>query len=86
MLGEDYNWEKMQSLDVFFLTSPQEIVEISQKFVAVDVEDFLPFVRNRTSNSDVHQSNNSRWNGVLNKIVEPWGFIITTCVIIIRLI
>ena len=36
----------MQSLDAFFLTSPQEIVEISQKFVAVDVEDFLPFVRN----------------------------------------
>ena len=79
MLGGDYNWEKMQSLDAFFLTSPQEIVEISQKFVAVDVEDFLPFVRNRTSNSDVHRSNNSRWNGVLNKIVEPWGF--TTCVL-----
>ena len=77
MLGWDYNWEKMQSLDAFFLTSPQEIVEISQKFVAVDVEDFLPFVRNRTSNSDVHRLNNSRWNGVLNKIVEPWGF--TTC-------
>ena len=74
MLGGDYNWEKMQSFDAFFLTSPQKIGEISQKFVAVDVEDFLPFVQNRTSNSDVHRLNNSRWNGVLNKIVEPWGF------------
>ena len=63
----------MQSLDVFFLTSPQEIVEISQKFAAVDVEDSLPFVQNRTFNLDVHRSNNSRWNWVLNKIVyiEP---------------